>query len=211
MSSTRPLSFSFFGTSIMEHLEAYSPRLHEPYDLPEVGQAVVIEGHRKRGWVHALHLGLQVAWPSVRFAFDNRGLGGATSRDVLRIVKAAASAQPGPDVAILGVGINDVWRCFQGRPELAVHPREYHDNYQTLLEILTGWAQTTICVTETPFGWDETLDVAAMASGYLLRLANPAAHLRSGVLPVEPVAVPATVPTRPGVPQNSTGELVPRR
>ena len=40
MSSTRPLSFSFFGTSIMEHLEAYSPRLHAPYDLPEVGQAL---------------------------------------------------------------------------------------------------------------------------------------------------------------------------
>jgi lysophospholipase L1-like esterase len=162
VSSTRPLSFSFFGTSIMEHREAYSPRLHAPYDLPEVGQAVVIEAHRKRGWVHTLYLGLQVAWPSVRFAFDNRGLGGATSRDVLRIVTAAASAQPGPDVAILGVGINDVWRCFQGRPELAVHPPEYHDNYQTLLEILTGWARTTICLTETPFGWDETLDVAAM-------------------------------------------------
>lgn len=146
----------------MEHFDAYATALTEPYDLPGVGEHVVIEEHRKRGWVHNLYLSLQVTQPGVRFVFDNRGLGGATTRDVLRVVQAAVRSASAPDVAVLGVGINDVWRCFQGRPELAVHAEEYAANCETILAALTGWARHTICVTETPFGWDETLDVAAM-------------------------------------------------
>jgi lysophospholipase L1-like esterase len=153
---------AFFGTSIMEHLEAYSAHLAGPYDLPPIGSSVIVEEHRKRGWVHALYLRLQAALPPIRFVFDNRGLGGATSRDVLQIVEHAATTSPGPDLAILGVGINDVWRCFEGRPELAVHPDEYRKNYQVILDILQTWATRVICVSETPFGWHETLDVDPM-------------------------------------------------
>ena len=45
----------------------------------------------------------------------------------------------------------------------------------------------------------------------LLRLVAPAAHLRPGVLPLEPVAVPALLRARPGLPQGRPGQLVPAR
>lgn len=153
---------TFFGTSIMEHLEAYTAHLEGPYNLPPVGSSVVVERHHKRGWIHALYLGLQATLPSIRFVFDNQGLGGATSRDVLRIVERAVKASSGPDLAIIGVGINDVWRCFEGRRELAVRPDEYRENYQATLDILQTWATQVICVNETPFGWHEALDIGPM-------------------------------------------------
>ena len=42
-----------------------------------------------------------------------------------------------------------------------------------------------------------------------LRLVAPAAHLRPGVLPVDPVAVPAVLRARPGLPQGRLRQLVP--
>ena len=75
---------------------------------------------------------------------------------------AVAADDPGPDLAVLGVGINDVWRCFQNRPDQAVDLAEYRSSYASLLSALTGWAGQVLCVTETPFGWDDTLDVIAM-------------------------------------------------
>ncbi len=124
---------------------------------PDSGSAYHASG------VHFLFLRLQAQLPCVRFSFDNQGLGGATSRDVLRVVRAAvATVAAGPDLAVLGVGINDVWRCFQNCPDQAVDLAEYRSNYASLLSTLTGWAGQVLCVTETPFGWDDTLDVIAM-------------------------------------------------
>lgn len=156
-------SITFFGTSIMEHLQAHSAVLDRQYDLPGIGEGVVIDSHRRRGWVHVLFLQLQAQMPGVRFSFDNQGLGGATSRDVLRVVRETVAADTsGPDLAVLGVGINDVWRCFQNRRDQAVQLAEYRSNYTALLFALTGWAGQVLCVTETPFGWDDMLDVIAM-------------------------------------------------
>lgn len=155
-------AIAFFGTSIMEHLLAHSAVFDRQDELPGIGKSVVIDSHRRRGWVHFLFLRLQASMPEVRFRFDNQGLGGATSRDVLRVVRAAVADLPEPDLAVLGVGINDVWRCFQGEPSQSVHLAEYQSNYTALLSALTGWARKVLCVTETPFGWDSTLDVAGM-------------------------------------------------
>ncbi len=161
--TSRRFAVTFFGTSIMEHLEAHSAELERPYSLPDVGDTVVIDGHRRRGWIHLVYLRLQTAFPAVRLDVDNRGLGGATSRDVLDVVRRTIRAQPaGPDLAVLGVGINDVWRCFQGRPELAVHADEFRANYAELVAQLSAWARRVLCVSETPFGWDDVLDAAAM-------------------------------------------------
>jgi hypothetical protein len=41
-------------------------------------------------------------------------------------VREAAADQSRPDLAVLGVGINDVWRCFQNRPDQAVQLAEYN-------------------------------------------------------------------------------------
>ena len=45
----------------------------------------------------------------------------------------------------------------------------------------------------------------------LLRLVAPAADLRPGLLPLEPVAVPALLRARPGLPQGRLRQLVPGR
>ncbi len=45
----------------------------------------------------------------------------------------------------------------------------------------------------------------------LLRLGPRAEHLRPGVLPLEPVALPADVRARAGLPQGQRGQLVPQR
>lgn len=154
---------AFFGTSIMEHLQAHAARLEAQYDLPSIGEAVIIDSYRRRGWIHFLFLRLQTAYPNVRFVFDNQGVGGATSRDVLRLVRQQiGSRTSGPDVAILGAGINDVWRCFQGRLDVAVYAEEYGENYSALISELSRWAAEVTCVSETPFGWDDALDVAPM-------------------------------------------------
>ncbi len=44
-----------------------------------------------------------------------------------------------------------------------------------------------------------------------LRLVPPAAHLRPGVLPLDPVALPALLRARSGLPQGQPGQLVPQR
>jgi hypothetical protein len=88
-------SITFFGTSTMEHLQAHFAVLDRQYDVPGVGESVVIDSHRRRGWVHFLFLRLQASMPGVRFSFENQGLGGATSRDVLRVVREAASTMSG--------------------------------------------------------------------------------------------------------------------
>jgi lysophospholipase L1-like esterase len=171
---------AFFGTSIMEHFQAHSARLDVQYDLPDVGEAVIIDSHRRRGWVHLLFLRLQTSFPSTRLVFDNQGSGGATSRDVLRVVsQATASDVDRPDVAVLGVGINDIWRRFQGRHQLAVHQAEYIANYSALISKLSSWARHVVCVSETPFGWDDTLDVVPM-NDELAAYNNAAAEVAAG-------------------------------
>jgi hypothetical protein len=50
------LQIGFFGTSIMQHLEAFSPRLADQMNLPEVGETVEITELRTRGYVHEIAL-----------------------------------------------------------------------------------------------------------------------------------------------------------
>lgn len=157
------LRFAWFGTSIMEHLEGYNARMFNQADLPEVGSSVPVEAWRSRGYVELLRLSLQSAWPHLGFAFANHGEGGATSRDILQIIddtiKAAAYSA---DIAFFGCGINDVWRRHQGRTAEAVDLHEYEDNYRNALERLTTTARRVICIAETPFGWENDLDISLL-------------------------------------------------
>ncbi|GLL02124.1 DUF459 domain-containing protein [Dactylosporangium matsuzakiense] len=157
------LRVRWFGTSIMEHYEGYNDRMVSQANLPEVGSSVVVEGWRRRGYVHRLRLSLQAAWPYLDISFDNRAQGGATSRDVLSAVRAALrDDQRRIDLAYIGCGINDVWRGFQGRSAEAVDFTEFTENYREAVRLLARTARQVICVGETPFGWDAELDVAAM-------------------------------------------------
>ena len=145
------LRILWLGTSIMEHRQAHSPRLTDPATLARVGETVRITEHRSTGYVHRVHLALQLAHPRVSFICDNRGQGGATSRD---LATAAHALPPHPryDLAVYGCGINDVWRAHQGRTAEAVSIQEYAEHYATTLAVLTGRARRILCVSETPFG-----------------------------------------------------------
>jgi acetyltransferase-like isoleucine patch superfamily enzyme/lysophospholipase L1-like esterase len=169
----------WFGTSIMEHFEGFNERMVNQADLPPVGSTVVVEGWRRRGYVHRLHLSLQATWPYLEVAFDNRGQGGATSRDVLASVQASLRDDtPQADLVFLGCGINDVWRGFQGRSAEAVGLAEFTENYREAVRLLTGTARRIVCIGETPFGWDADLDVTAM-NAELLRYNSAAARIAS--------------------------------
>src|SRR5262249_20719940 len=136
------LSLGFFGTSIMEHLEAFNTQMTTQADLPEIGSTVTVEGWHQRGWVHRLVLSLRAARPHVRFDVRNSGEGGATSRDVASLVEAdRATNGVDYDLVFLGCGINDVWRRFQNRMSEAVDIDEYTRHLNTMLEQLTGYSR----------------------------------------------------------------------
>ena len=153
------LRVGFFGTSIMQHLEAYSPRVFDQMNLPEVGESVEIAEWRTRGYVHALSLRLQARWPHVRFDLRNHGYGGANTRKLLEVIAKRLAADPSPyDLIVFSSGLNDVWRRFQGRHDEAVDIEEYEVNYRKALITLTSSTRRLICLTETPV--EETGDAA---------------------------------------------------
>ncbi|MFD7555812.1 SGNH/GDSL hydrolase family protein [Streptomyces sp. NPDC059835] len=145
----------------MEHREAHSPRLSDPSNLATVGEKVLVEEHRSRGYVHRVHLALQIAYPRVAFICDNRGQGGATSRDLAASARALTGGSLF-DLAVFGCGINDVWRAYQGRAAEAVSLEEYIDHYTATLITLATRARHVVCVSETPFGPIVGTDTAAM-------------------------------------------------
>jgi acetyltransferase-like isoleucine patch superfamily enzyme/lysophospholipase L1-like esterase len=146
------LRVGFFGTSIMQHFEAYAPSIYEQMNLPQVGSQVVIEKWVNRGYAHQVYLGLQVAWPNINVEIENHGKGGATSRDILEYTKKFfENYDKRFDITFLGCGINDVWRHFQGRGDESVSIDEFEANYKEILEFLIKNSTYVICISETPF------------------------------------------------------------
>ncbi|GAA2255220.1 hypothetical protein GCM10010430_43770 [Kitasatospora cystarginea] len=153
MTSATDLTVGFFGTSIMEHLEAYNTQMTNQANLPKAGTMVTVEGWHQRGWVHRLALSLRAARPHVTFDIRNHGQGGATSRDIASIVETdRATTGTDYDLVFLGCGINDVWRRYQGRLAEAVDIDEYSRHLTTMLKQLSGYSRQVVVVSETPFG-----------------------------------------------------------
>ncbi|MFJ2478399.1 GDSL-type esterase/lipase family protein [Streptomyces sp. NPDC087659] len=172
----RTLTVGFFGTSIMEHLEAFNTQLVDQANLPEVGSKVTVEGWHQRGWVHRLALSLRAAWPYVTFNVKNHGEGGATSRDIAGIVDSDRTANSFDyDLVFLGCGINDVWRRFQGRMSEAVGIEEYAGHMAGMLAQLSGSSRRIVVVSETPFGPIEAPKTVAEMNAELVRYNEAAA------------------------------------
>jgi lysophospholipase L1-like esterase len=147
------LRVGFFGTSIMEHLEAVSAALSRQPDLPPPGSTVVVDGWQRRGWPYRLILSLQARYPQLRFEVGNRAAGGATSRDLDAAVRAdPVLAGVGYDLVFVGCGINDVWRRYQQRPDEAVGLDEYARLMEAVIGRLARTCRHVIVVGETPFG-----------------------------------------------------------
>jgi acetyltransferase-like isoleucine patch superfamily enzyme len=166
----RTLTIGFFGTSIMEHLEAFNTQMTTQADLPEIGAKVTVEGWHQRGWVHRLALSLRAARPYVSFSIRNCGEGGATSRDVAALVEAdRATNGVCYDLVFLGCGINDVWRRFQNRMSEAVDIEDYTRHLNTMLEQLTSYSRQVVVISETPFGPIEAPGTVAEMNAELAR------------------------------------------
>jgi lysophospholipase L1-like esterase len=166
----RSLTVGFFGTSIMEHLEAVNAQMRTQANLPAVGSRVTVEGWQQRGWVHRLALSLRAARPHVTFDVRNHGEGGTTSRDIAGIVSAdRATTGTDYDLTFLGCGINDVWRGFQNRLSEAVDLDEYTQHITTMLAQLDGYSRQIIVVGETPFGPIEDPDTVVEMNAELAR------------------------------------------
>ncbi|MEY9846155.1 lysophospholipase L1-like esterase/NTP pyrophosphatase (non-canonical NTP hydrolase) [Streptacidiphilus sp. BW17] len=149
----RTLRVGWFGSSIMEHLEACNSQLVNQSGLPPIGTPVTVESWQRRGYVHRVHLSLQASWPHVAFEFDNRARGGATSRDIEQIVcRATETEGAGYDLAFVSCGINDVWRRFQGREAETVNATDFTAHYTAILRRLAACSRIVVCVLETPFG-----------------------------------------------------------
>lgn len=157
----RELHIGWFGTSLMEHYEAHNPRLSTQADLPAIGEQIEVTQWRNRGYVHAVTTGWQATYPWITISTDNHGEGGATSRRVLTNLRTAIEVGSRWDLAVLGVGINDVWRNHQGRHSEAVDIDEYDTNLHTALDLLTGRARRVVVIGEPPMGWALGIDVPA--------------------------------------------------
>ena len=166
----RTLTVGFFGTSIMEHLEAFNTQMTTQADLPEIGSKITVEGWHQRGWVHRLALSFRAARPHVSLDVRNHGEGGATSRDVAALVEGDRTTNGVDyDLVFLGCGINDVWRRFQNRMSEAVDIEEYARHLHTMLEQLTGYSRQIVVISETPFGPIEAPGTIAEMNAELAR------------------------------------------
>ncbi|WP_406120403.1 adenylyltransferase/cytidyltransferase family protein [Streptomyces canus] len=141
----------FFGTSIMEHFEAYNASMFQQWNLPRVGDQVTVESWRRRGYAGRLADALRVKYPHLQWEFDNGSEGGANSRRILANVKAATAEAAGWDVVFTGCGINDVWRRFQGRMDEAVDIAEYEKNVTEIVTTLKRASRRVVFLGETPF------------------------------------------------------------
>lgn len=84
------------------------------------------------GYVSLLRAFTTARHPEARLTWTNRGISGNTVRHLAQRWEADALA-PRPDWLSLMIGINDVWRAFDGHPEDAVPLEEYIETVRTLL------------------------------------------------------------------------------
>lgn len=146
---------TWFGTSLTSHLEAHSDALTNPAQIPAVGDHVEITQWRSRGFAHLVATEIQADWPHVTFSFTNRGVGGATSRDLLQIVDdAIGEVSDSEGLVFLECGTNDVWRGLQGRAQEFVDLAEFEINIHEVLSRLAASYRVVICIGPPPFGPD---------------------------------------------------------
>jgi len=103
-----------------------------------IGDSITDCGRREEnapygnGYVSLLRAFTTARHPEARLTWTNRGVSGNTTRHLAERREKDALA-PRPDWLSLMIGINDVWRAFDGHPENAVPLEEYIETVRTLL------------------------------------------------------------------------------
>lgn len=116
----------FFGDSITES----GRNLMDRTDLG-VGYVKIVSGK------------LRLLYPEKTLEFINRGVGGETTADLLKRIQEDVIDEH-PDVVVLEVGINDVWRRFAlGQ---VVTPEEFRANYTQLVTQLKATGAKVVLI-----------------------------------------------------------------
>jgi lysophospholipase L1-like esterase len=87
------------------------------------------------GYMNLVRSFVTAAYPELGLTWLNHGIGGNTVRH-LKARWEQDAIEPRPDWLVVKIGINDVWRAFDGHPDQAVPI----DEYETTLRELLCWA-----------------------------------------------------------------------
>jgi len=141
---SRRISAYFFGDSLIDRPAIVTPDPH--YDLPDVGASVQVLAHETAGFFKLLRQRLQIMLPDRLVNCRTFARGGSTVRELERQIRVASEGADDWDLSILCVGINDIWRKFQGRRLEAVPYDEFVACYSAALNILQARSKMTICI-----------------------------------------------------------------
>jgi len=147
-----PFSIGWIGTSIMEHRQATCAALNVPWPVPEPGDHVEVTALETGGFVRSVTDSYQIQFPHLRFTTHNHALGGATSRDLVGICKELSASDAAFDLTFFGCGLNDIWRKFQGKGDVAVALPEFVENVSSCLTELRKVSRRVFYLEETPYG-----------------------------------------------------------
>ena len=100
------------------------------------------------GYVRIVDSLLSAVYPELSIRITNSGVGGNTSRDLLKRWERDCLALE-PQWVSICIGINDAWRQFDAPAfrEMPVSLAEYEDNLEKMLESLTGRVKGTFILT----------------------------------------------------------------
>ena len=85
------------------------------------------------GYVRIIHDLLQAGYPELNLSVTNKGISGDTVLDLQARWKTDVM-QVNPDWLFIYIGINDVWRFFDGDPAEAVALAEFSKTYQQIIK-----------------------------------------------------------------------------
>ncbi|HAG53318.1 MAG TPA: hypothetical protein DCL21_05990 [Alphaproteobacteria bacterium] len=161
MSKSGELYFAFFGTSITEHLEAYSEETDRQFKHLDIGSKITIDEYMTAGYVKKVEALLKIYYPKCEIIVHNFGYSGGNTRDILdKAITTLKDSDTLYDYCFLEAGLNDVARRID-RPKDAVYEEEYAENYAKILKELKNKSYKTVCMTSTPFETNEnSLDLA---------------------------------------------------
>lgn len=92
-------------------------------------------GGTGNGYVRMVETFLAVDYPELNVRCTNMGEAGNTSADLLERWDRDVNGLK-PDIVVLNIGVNDVWRQFDcpGFPDYAVSPKEYEANLNKMAD-----------------------------------------------------------------------------
>lgn len=156
-----------------------------------IGDSITDAGRREDpeglGWGY-VRLFRDLLWarhPELSVTITNRGIGGDTVRHLGRRWREDA-IDTRPDLLVVSIGVNDVWRQLQNPPNPeAVAPGEFESTYRMLLDEACAWTKCRLALCE-PTIIGETRDAPhnLLMPPYLEAVARLAAEYEARVVPM---------------------------